>query len=513
MNFSVRLGVLLVLTVGIARTGGSEAAASIPKAPRLSPDYADVVIPLNIAPLNFTISEPGETFRVQIHGAHGNPISIEHGPDVRIPEKSWHALLEANAGANLFFDISVRNELHEWSHFATVTNRIANEPVDGYLVYRLLKPLYNTFTHLGIYQRNLATFEENVVLHNRSFQEGCVNCHSFLNYRPDHMTLQIRQPKAGNPMLLVHSNSVIKVARSVGYTSWHPSGRLIAYSANKLSLFYHTISETRDVFDAESNLGIYRIDQNRIVIPPAIARADRLETWPSWSPDGKHLYFCSAPPLPLDRYREIRYDLMRISYDIDQDLWGELETVVKASETGLSAAQPRLSPDGQNLLFCLSKYGHFPIYQPSSDLYLLNLESRHIERLDSINSPEADTWHCWSSNGRWIVFSSKRRDGLFARPYFSYFDTKSHFSKPLLLPQKDPAFYDSFIQTYNVPELIQEPIRIPESAFAEAILAPKKVYHPQMDTNGTPAQLMSSEVDAILSEAKERPATKEPLTK
>jgi dipeptidyl aminopeptidase/acylaminoacyl peptidase len=205
----------------------------------------------------------------------------------------------------------------------------------------------------------------------------------------------------------------------VGYTSWHPSGRLIAYSANKLSLFYHTVGETRDVYDAESNLGIYRVDQNRVVVPPAIARPDRQETWPSWSPDGKYLYFCSGPVLPLDRYREIRYDLVRIAYDIDKDAWGEVETLVSATKTGLSATQPRVSPDGRFLLFCMCQYGHFPIYHPDADLYLLSLATGKLSRLD-INSSEADTWHCWSSNGRWIVFSSKRDQLFFVdMPYAS----------------------------------------------------------------------------------------------
>lgn len=87
----------------------------------------------------------------------------------------------------------------------------------------------------------------------------------------------------------------------------------------------------------------------------------------------------------------------------------------QSETTGLSAAQPRVSPDGRFLVCCLADYGNFPIYQPSSDLYMLDVGARQSRRLE-INSEAADTWHCWSSNGRWLVFSSKRRDGLFARP-------------------------------------------------------------------------------------------------
>ena len=137
-----------------------------------------------------------------------------------------------------------------------------------------------------------------------------------------------------------------------------------------------------------------------------------------------------------------------------------------------------MSPDGRFLLFCLSKYGHFPVYQPSSDLYVMDLNTRQYSRLD-INSDQSDSWHSWSSNSRWIVFSSKRRDGLFARPYISHVDEQGTFHKPLLLPQQDPAFYDSFIKTFNLPELIREPIRIKPSELAQAIVAPKTVLTPK----------------------------------
>jgi hypothetical protein len=219
--------------------------------------------------------------------------------------------------------------------------------LDGYLVYRLLRPLYNKYFTLGIYQRNLATSEETVVLHNRNFRNGCVNCHTFLNHRPESMVLHIRQAPSGNSILLVQSNQVARVSRTAGYSSWHPSGKLLAYSANRLTLFFHSTGETRDVYDAESSLGIYRVDQNRVFVPPAIAKPDRNETWPSWSPDGKYLYFCSAPKLPEERFREIRYDLVRIRFDLEKDAWGEVETLVSAKETGLSTAQPRISPDGR----------------------------------------------------------------------------------------------------------------------------------------------------------------------
>ena len=169
---------------------------------------------------------------------------------------------------------------------------------------------------------------------------------------------------------------------------------------------------------------------------------------------------------------------MRVSYDIERDQWGEPEVMVSAQETGRSACQPKVSPDGRQLVFCLCKWGSFPVYQVSSDLYALDLNTRQYRRLD-INSDQAESWHSWSSNGRWIVFSSKRLDGLFARPFFSYVDEQGRFYKPFLLPQQDPAFYESYLKTFNVPELIRGPITVEERELAQGILKPLKILAPK----------------------------------
>jgi hypothetical protein len=99
-----------------------------------------------------------------------------------------------------------------------------------------------------------------------------------------------------------------------------------------------------------------------------------------------------------------------------------------------------------------------------------------------VNSDQSDSWHCWSTNGRWIVFSSKRLDGLFTRPFFSYVTREGEFSKPFVLPQADPAFYESYLKTFNLPELVAGPIQVKESALARALLHPLKVLRPEGQT-------------------------------
>jgi dipeptidyl aminopeptidase/acylaminoacyl peptidase len=246
-----------------------------------------------------------------------------------------------------------------------------------------------------------------------------------------------------------------------------------------LSLLFHTRGETREVYDAKSDLGIYRVDSNTVVFPPAIAAPDRNESWPSWAPDGRYLYFSSATPQPVEKLRLLRYDLMRASFDIQTGQWGQPELMISAAETGLSACQPKISPDGRFLLVTMCSNGGFPIFRPDSDLYAMDLATRGLRRLE-INSDQADTWHSWSGNSRWVVFSSKRLDGLLARPHFSYVDEHGEFHKPFVLPQEDPSFYAFCLNTFNVPELMQGPVTVTKRDLARAAVEPRKVLTPQV---------------------------------
>ena len=494
VRWMLSLSPLLALLIGVSfvvwptSKADLTAAVSVNRSPCILPDYRDTVIPPNIAPLNFLVEEPGTHYAVQIRSEQGETIDItSHTSRIIIPQSQWRRLLDANRGRRLFFNVSVRGHDDQWTQFAPIVNTIAAEDIDNYLFYRLMKPIYITYVDMAICQRDVRTYEESVVLSGQSFGKGCVNCHSFAPNHPDRMILHTRSKRDESVMgmIVARKDEVRKVDTRVltrdpesdrgrvtksmaAYTAWHPNGRLAAFSANKFSQFFHAVGVNRDVFDAESDLAIYHVDSNSVTTTPGISQPNRLETFPAWSPDGRFLYFCSASPLPRERFREVRYDLMRIHYNADSGVWGDVESVLLAEETGLSITEPKVSPDGCWLLFCMSDYGSFPAYQPSSDLYLMDLETKQYRRLE-INSDRCESWHSWSSNSHWIAFASKRTDGLFARIYFSYIGEEGRAHKPLLLPQEDPTLYDRLIKTYNVPELSPSPAPVKEPDLIQAI--------------------------------------------
>jgi len=449
-------------------------AVQVPRLPRIHPDYCEIVIPPNIAPMNFEVREPGSHFLVRIRSEKGDAIEIgTRWSRISIPAGPWRSLLQANRGGNLHIDVYGK-AAGQWRQYATIVNPIADADISPYLAYRRIGPVHNRWTRVGVYQREMGTYRESVVLDGASLETGCVNCHSFANNDPRKMLIGLRSTKFGNAAILAADDRLEKIGAKFGYTAWHPSGRLAAYSVNNVWQFFHAAGmEVRDVIDIDAALAYCRFDDGKMALVPRAADKARLESYPAWSPDGRYLYYCSAPilwtesdGLPPPQYADVKYDLMKIRYDIDADRWGEPETVLSSRETGLSILQPRISPDGRFLLFCMCRYGCFPVYQPTSDLYMMDLATGEYTRLE-INSEFSESWHSWSSNSRWIAFSSRRGNGgFFTRCYLSFVDEEGRAHKPFVLPQDDPQFYDSFLDTISVPELIDGPIPVAGKALA-----------------------------------------------
>jgi len=460
--------------------------------PRIDPDYTDVVMPPNIAPLNFVIEEEGSEYHVEIHGSRrGKSIGIRTRKNtIQIGAGAWKEILAENAGGELFFDVYVKGESGEWGKFRSIVNRIAAEEIDRFVAYRLINPGYVLWWDMGIYQRDIESFSESTIFSNRPTDRNCMNCHSFCWNDPQRMLFHMRDGYGGT--MLSADGEIRKVDTSTRYTmsagvypAWHPDGGHIAFSVNKISQSFHNApGKSIHVWDRASDLIVYNIERNTVTTSPKVSTR-HLENLPAWSPDGHYLYFCRGPEGQEGmRYSEYRYDLARISCDVEENRWGEVEVVIPAAALGKSVSFPRISPNGAHLLFCGSDYGYFSIHFASSDLYMLDLGSGQSRELN-VNSEHSDSYHSWSSNSRWFVFASKRRDGLCSRLYFSYVDSLGTAHKPVLLPQEDPTFYDSFIRNYNVPELITDAVQIDHWELTRvARAAPRKVaFDETVDTD------------------------------
>jgi Tol biopolymer transport system component len=200
------------------------------------------------------------------------------------------------------------------------------------------------------------------------------------------------------------------------------------------------------------------------------------ETFPSFSPDGKTLYFCSAKKHEIQSdYKKIKYSLCKIEFNAQKGTFGsKVDTLISSFKTGKSISFPRPSFDGKYIMYTQSDYGNFSIWHREADLYLLTLKDGSIRCLKEVNSNETESFHDWSSNSHWFVFSSRRGDGLYTRPYFASIDENGNITKPFLLPQEDPRFYDTSLYSFNLPEFITGTVKINLSEFEKKALSDKR---------------------------------------
>lgn len=439
----------------------------LPQQPEIFPDYTEITIPPNIAPLNFKVKEDGENFIAVFEGNKGKIIQLHSKNKIfQIPQKKWEKLLINNH--DLQYKIRIyKKEKDHWSEFAPILIRIAREPIDPYLVYRLIPPGYETWTKMGLYQRDLTTFKESSIIKNQQIKENCVNCHSFCSGSSENMMFHIRGSvggtmiKKGDEIEKVNLKTDESISAGV-YPSWHPSGKYIAFSTNNIEQYFHAkLEKTIEVLDRKSDLIIYNTENHTVSHVPGTKGTRYMETYPCWSPGGDYLYFCRAD---ADA---------KTPFDSHNENFGKTEIVFKASENKLSASFPGISPDGNYLLCTLHNYGTFPIWHKEADLCLVDLRSGRTE-IPEVNSEDTESFHSWSLNGKWIIFSSRRYDGRYTKLYISYINKDGEFQKAFLLPQRDPEFYNSFFYSYNIPELVNNAIRVNPRKWATIATHPAK---------------------------------------
>ena len=414
--------------------------------PPIYPDYCDVTIPVNIAPLNFLLRADCEAIEVKV----GNITINTRGNEVTFDMDDWKKLMQLSADKEI--EVTVTALINgNWIQYKTFHWQVVSDKLDSYLTYRLIEPDYEIWNHVQIQQRCVENYDVNAIGHYEQLENRCMNCHTYANQDPSLSMMYVRGPGGGAILNQNGKLSKLNIPGSV-YFGFSPSGRYITYSTqNIIPAFHSDPSKRLEVYDASSNVFVADMQEHRVISSPLLSDSLKFETFPTFSPDGKYIYYCSADTvsLPMD-IKSLQYRLVRIPFD---ETTGSIGTKVDTLYSQRSVCHPRISPDGRFILYTVADYGTFPIWHPEADLQMMNLQTGVIDTLTIVNSQKSDTYHSWSSNSRWFVFASKRDDGLYGKPYFCYVDKDGKAHKPFCLPQKHPSFYDNNLKSFNAPEL------------------------------------------------------------
>lgn len=247
-----------------------------------------------------------------------------------------------------------------------------------------------------------------------------------------------------------------------------PGADYVLGSVNEISLALLTNDYrfSQVFFPTYGILAYYSVGEKSFHPLPGADDYEYVQTNPDWSPDEKYIVFARAPKKnevhddirdvspkqkdadvhELNRKYNIQFDLYRIPFDKGEG--GKAEPLLGASDNGMSNYFPRHSPDGQWLVFTKSETGI--MLQPDSELYIIPAAGGEARRMNC-NRQLFNSWHSWSPNSRWLLFSSKVNTP-FTEIFISYIDESGNDYPPVLLSRFSDLKFAA-----NVPEFVNMP--------------------------------------------------------
>jgi tetratricopeptide (TPR) repeat protein len=197
-----------------------------------------------------------------------------------------------------------------------------------------------------------------------------------------------------------------------------------------------------------------------------------------WSADGKSIVFARAkakePYVDGQRLAErandpeeaqIRYDLYRMVFNGGKG--GRPELINGASRNGMSNTFPKVSPDGRWIVYVQCRNGQ--LMRPDGQLFIVPAEGGKARRM-RCNTALMNSWHSFSPNGQWMVFSSKSRSP-YTQMFLTHLDALGNDSPAILIENSTAAN-----RAVNIPEFVN----IPPDGLVK-IDAPAAEYYQRFD--------------------------------
>jgi len=464
---------------------------------------------------------------------------LTHKRRWRIPDDVWEAI-RSNAGgpATSLRVLGVKRK-GLWGRARETVHRskavaftVAKEPADNAVVYRLIDPPAIMSKTAPLYVRDLREKTPRLFWNDRG--QYCANCHVFSSPDGQHgkMALPVRYlARKRSPTHRVylalydldrkHGTKVLLpfAKQQSAFMSWSPDGTKLVMSANQEIVGYQPlVHETQSITLSTSDIAVYDAEAQDARRLPGASSPQRIEVYPCWRSDGQAVAYSTATV--QSQPWTTHYDLALVDYNNGN---GGVPAYIRgASRNGKSNYYARFSPDGKWMSFTQSNCGS--LIKASSDIWIVPANAKtetmseivrrelaahapclagtmhaglmhpvaamqlaahavdHDARPLASNCPwAADSWHCWSRNSRWLLFVSKRDDGVFARIYLTYIDRDGNASPAVRLPIDDPDIW----KTFNVPEFVGDVPPIDEQQLYEGMNLDADVVRLQPRTRET----------------------------
>jgi len=312
----------------------------------------------------------------------------------------------------------------------------------------------------------------------------CGNCHSFAdNGSVLGLDVDYGNDKGAYAIMSVSKNMVMNDDKIITWADYRredgeltfgllsrvsPSGRYVISTVKDRSVFVPIpdLMISQLFFPIKGILVVYDRETGEYASLPGADDPQYVQSNAVWSPDGKHIVFArtkahhaerldqknsalvdetDVPEFTVEK-KPFRYDLYRVPFNDGKG--GKAEPIAGASDNGMSNFFPKYSPDGKWIVFC--KADSYMLLRPDSELYIIPAEGGTARRL-RYNTARMNSWHSWSSNSRWLVFSSKV-NGPYTQLFLTHIDEDGNDSPPVLLER-----FTSPDRAANIPEFVNLP--------------------------------------------------------
>jgi len=308
---------------------------------------------------------------------------------------------------------------------------ISERPLTDRIVYRLV-PLY--FTPGDPVAISLLFLHQSQPTRLLEVQQSCVGCHA---YATGTAVFNCVKKKTRKAVTMIENNQRLNLRHHVfkefSFVSLSLDGKYAALVKNTSGKIIKR-KNVGDPFDFVYNSGdiyIYSFESDTLEPLPGASEPQFTEDMPSFSPDGQKVMFSRYQA--VGKAKKLRaipsMDLYEVPFNSGKG--GEATPLPNASANQMHHYFARYTPDGKWISFCRADATKGVFARKDSDIHLLSRADHDVTALSLNKAGTMDSWHDWSSDSRWLIFSSKRDKNQVTALYLSYVDENGKDHPPI----------------------------------------------------------------------------------